>query len=141
MTVLIPYGTCQYGFGSADNKFVVSTYSSGLVFFDINNNYKQCFRKKVLWLEIDDIFLLTNGNLICSTWSDIGFCKNLNDIRVLDCNSGYDDNQIIQVDSPFSALTNISIDKFATAWDEDIYLWDITNRYQSFKVLKGHREK
>jgi WD40 repeat protein len=124
-----------------DNKIVVSTCTSGLVFFDVNNNYKQCSRKTLLWLEIDDIFLLTNGNILCSTWSDIGFCKNFNNMRVLDCNSGYDDKEIIQVDSPFSAITNISIDKFTTAYDKDIYLWDIANRYQSFKVLKGHSEK
>jgi WD40 repeat protein len=123
-----------------DNKIVVSTYTSGLVFFDINNNYEQYFRKTIS-LEIDDIFLLTNGNLLCSLWHDIGCSRNINCIGILDCNSEYNDIQIIHIDSPISALTNISIDKFATAYDKDIYLYDVPNRYRSSKILKGHREK
>jgi hypothetical protein len=120
-----------------DDKIVVSTYTLGLVFFDVNNNYEQYFRKRVFNLKIDDIFLLTNGNLLCTHWHDSGYCKFFNSIRVLDRNSDYNDKEIIQVNSPFSALTNLSNDKFAAPYDEDIYLWNIDNRYQSFKILNS----
>jgi WD40 repeat protein len=122
-----------------DNKIVVSTHKLGLVFFDINNNYKQYFRKTAFNVMIFDIFLLTNGNLLCSYWEDYVYYKLFISIRVLDCNSDYADN-VIQEDSTFSAIINLSNYKFATVYEEDIYLWDIDNHYQSFKVLKGHSE-